>query len=148
MESEKTIITIGNKVLTLEIKDFGSSDIAIEDLLQVDMNAIMEDIITFPVIFNRISNLKAQMEDLLRETQLDFDIFEAGLRNKYRKPIYKDAEDAKGNKTKKLAYPSIGEVDDMVTLDPQYKVMKQNINSVKKQNDILDGLYWSAKSKD
>ena len=57
-EVEKTIIKLGKKTLTLEIRDFGSSEIDIEDLLQVDMNNILADIITFPVIFNRLSNIK------------------------------------------------------------------------------------------
>jgi len=136
-QSEKTIIELGKKILTLEIKDFGSSEIAIEDLLQIDMNAPMYDIITFPVIFNRIANIKAEIDDLLRKVQLDFTIFEAQLYEKHKKLLIGLGEKATENS-----------IDMAVTRDPQYKIKKENVFKVQKQADIVDGLYWSAKSKD
>src|SRR5690242_11699820 len=112
-KSEKTIIELGNKVLTLEIKDFGTSDIEIEDLLQIDMNAILEDIITFPIIFNRIANLKAQIDDLLREVQLDFKILEAQLYEEHKKAFI-----TRGDK------PTENALEAAIVRDPKYKVKK------------------------
>lgn len=136
-EKEKTIIHLKNKVLTLEIKDFGSSEIAIEDLLQVDMNNIVADIITFPVIFNRIANIKAEIDDLLREKQFDFSVFEAQLYEEHKKKLLKDGE--KATETS---------IDMSIKRDPKYKVKKMSVFEVQRQADIVDGLYWSAKSKD
>lgn len=136
-QSEKTVIELGKKVLTLEIKDFGSSEIAIEDLLQIDMNNPISDIVTFPVIFNRIANIKAEIDDLLRKVQLDFTIFEAQLYEKHKKALIGLGEKATENA-----------IDMAVTRDPQFKIKKENVFRVQKQADIVDGLYWSAKSKD
>lgn len=136
-KAEKTIIEIGDKVLTLQIRDFGSSEIDIEDLLQIDMNAILEDIITFPVIFNRIANIKAEVDDLLRQVVFDMHVFEGQLFEKHRGLIIKEG----GKVTDKS-------IEAAVKRDPEYKIKKYQVFRVQKQADILDGLYWSAKSKD
>jgi len=91
-KAEKTTIHLKTKVLTLEIKDFGSSDIDVEDLLVIDYNNIICDILTFPVIFNRISNIKSEIDALLREVQLDFSIFEAQLYQDHKKKFIRDGE--------------------------------------------------------
>ncbi len=135
--TEKVIIELKNKVLSLEIKDFGDSAINLEDLLQVDMNAIIADICTFPVIFNRIGNLKAEIDEFLRETQLDFSIFEAQLFEKHKKKLLGNSEKA-----------TEAAIDSSVKQDPEYKTKKLNVFKVQKQAEILDSFYWSAKSKD
>lgn len=136
-QSEKTVIELGKKILTLEIKDFGSSDIDIEQLLQIDINNPIADIVTFPVIFNRIANFKAEVDDLLRRVQFDFTIFEAQLYEKHKKLLIGLGEKATENA-----------IDMAITRDPQYKIKKENVFKVQKEADIIDGLYWSAKSKD
>ncbi len=135
--SEQIVIELGKKVLILEIKDFGSSEINVEDLLQIQMNDILEDIITFPVIFNRIGMYHAQTADLLREVQLDQKIFEAQLFEEHKQKLI-----ALNGKATEAA------IDAAVSTDPRYKVKKLNVFKVQKQADILDALYWSAKSKD
>lgn len=135
--SEQTVIELGKKVLILEIKDFGSSEINIEDLLQIQLNDVVMDIITFPVIFNRIANIKAEADDLLRQVTLDQKIFEAQLYEKHKKVIV-----ALNGKATEAA------IEAAVVIDPQYKIKKLHVFKVQKQADILDALYWSAKSKD
>lgn len=144
-EQQLTNIHLRNKTVSLLIKDFGDAPVDTEELLQVDMNNLIGDIITFPVLFNRISTIKAEMEDLLRETQLDFDIFEAQLRNEYRKSLIVETVTIKGSK---LEYPTEQEIKDAVSVDNRFKLRKMRLNNVKKEVDIVDGLYWSAKSKD
>ena len=136
-EVEKTLIHLKTKTLVLEIRDFGSSDIDVEDLLQIDMNNIMEDIVTFPVIFNRISNIKAEIDSLLREVQFDFAAFEAQLYEQHKKRLIGEGE--KATETS---------IDMAIKRDPAFKVKKFEVFEVQKQADIIDGLYWSAKSKD
>lgn len=145
---EISIIHLKNKSIKLEIQDFVDSSIDTEELLQVDLNNIIMDICTFPVIFNRIANIKAQIEDLLRETQLDFDFFEAQLRDEKRKSLTREVDDNRGKGGMKIKYPTIDEVADAVILDPRYKSKRTELNQVKKGNDVADALYWAAKSKD
>jgi flavin-binding protein dodecin len=138
MAQEKTIIPLKNgKTLTLQIRDFGSSDIDIEDLLQIDMNNIMLDIITFPVIFNRIANIKAEIDDLLRSIQYDMSAFEAQLYEQHKKALIGASEKATENA-----------IDMAIKRDPKYKIKKYEVFEVQRNADIIDGLYWAAKSKD
>jgi hypothetical protein len=136
VESEKTIINLRTKTLVLEIKDFGGSNIEIEDLLQIDYANILGDIITFPVIFNRIANLKAEMDNILREEAFDQKVFEAQLYEELKKKLL-----GLGEKATETA------IDMAVKRDPRWKVKSFEFFKVQKQADILDGLYWAAKSK-
>jgi hypothetical protein len=145
---EQVVLNLKTKTVVLLVKDFGDSPVDTEELLQVDMNNILADIVTFPVLFNRISVIKAEVEDLLRERQLDFDIFVAQVRDEYRKSLVHDIDDGKGKGGLKKKYPTVDEVDDALTRDPRYKVKRTALNAVKKEVDIVDALYWSAKSKD
>lgn len=148
MAQEQLIIHFKDKEVVLQVKDFGNSPIDTEELLQVDTVSPFSDIVTFPVLFNRISVLKAEIEDLLREAQLDFDIFEAQMREEFRKSLVKEIDDGKGKGGLKKSYPTVGEVDDAVTRSPKYKVKRTELNRIKKEVDYIDALYWSAKSKD
>lgn len=132
---EKVVIQFKTKVVTLEIKDF-QGVVNTEELLQVDYNNILGDIITFPVIFNRVAHLKAEVDSLLREVQLDFKIFEAQKYEEHKKSILGSGEKA-----------TEATIDAAITRDPQYKIKKMELFKVQKQVDIIDGLYWSAKSK-
>lgn len=133
---EKTKIHLKNKTLVFEIKDFGSSDIDVEDLLQVDTFNLLVDMVTWPVYFNRISNIKAEIENLLREVQFDFQVFEAQKYEEYKKKLIGD-----GEKATETA------IDMAIKRDPGYKVKKFEVFEVQRQVDIVDGLYWAAKDK-
>lgn len=143
-----TTVQLKNKILIFEIKDFEDSPIDTEWLLQVDKNSPIGDICTFPVLFNRIGNIKAEIDDYLREVQLDFEIFQAQKREEFRKSLVTQIDDGKGKGGKKTVYPTIAEVDDALIRSPEYKVKKIQLNKVKKEVDIIDALYWAAKSKD
>ena len=143
---EKITLQLPNKTVIFEVKDFGDSPVDTEELLQVDTNAIVADCCTFPVLFNRIGIIKAEMDNYLREIQMEFDIFEAEQRRKQRNDLVEIVTDSKGKEKK--AYPTEQEIKDAVLGSPSYKVKRQNLNKVKYQADVIDALYWSAKSKD
>ena len=136
-ELNVTILHLKNKVLKLKIGDFSSGEIDVEDLLQIQINNLIADIITFPVIFNRLALAKAEIDDLLREEQLDFKIFEAQKYEEHKKELT-----GKGEKATETA------IDNAIIRDPQYKIKKTKLFKIQKEADIIDGLYWSAKSKD
>lgn len=135
-EQEVTAIHLKGKTLLLQIRDFGSSDINIEDLLQIDTFNLLADIVTWPVIFNRISNIKAEIDNYLREVKFDLSAFEAQLYEEHKRKLAAD-----GKVTEKAIEMSIKR-------DPNYKLKQFSVFEVQKQADIIDGLYWSAKSKD
>jgi hypothetical protein len=133
---EQTVIHVKGKDLILQIRDFGSSDIDIEDLLQIDTFNLLADIVTWPVIFNRISNIKADIENLLRQVKFDMSVYEAQLYEEHKKAL-----SAEGKVTEKA-------IEMAVKRDPNYKIKMFQMFEVQKQVDVVDGLYWAAKSKD
>jgi hypothetical protein len=135
-ESEKVVINLKTKTIVLDIKDFGSADIQIEDLLQIDYANLLGDIITFPVIFNRITNIKAEMDNYLREQTFDMKAYEAQLYEQHKKALIGAGE--KATETS---------IDMAIKRDPNYRVKQFNYLKIQKQADILEGLYWSAKMK-
>ena len=62
-------------------------EINLEDVLQVDINNIVGDLITFPVIFNKLHLIKCEMDTLLRETKLELDILEAEKYVQYKNSL-------------------------------------------------------------
>lgn len=133
---DKVVINLRTRTIVLDIKDFGKGEIPVEDLLQVDYQNILGDIITFPVIFNRITNIKAEMDNYLREEAFDLKAFEAQLYEEHKKRLI-----GAGEKATEAA------VDMAIKRDPNYKIKQFAFMKLQRQADVLDGLYWSAKMK-
>jgi hypothetical protein len=136
-QDHKTVIQLRNKSLVLEIKDF-SNEVNVEELLQVDINNILGDIITFPVIHNRLAVLRAEMENILNEYKFDYKTFEAELWEECKKAIVKEGVDK----------PTEKNIENAVQRSPKYKAKTFELYKYQKQMAILDGLYWASKSKD
>jgi trehalose/maltose hydrolase-like predicted phosphorylase len=130
------VIQLPSKVISLHIKDFSDCNIDTEELLQIQYYNVWGEIITWAVVFNRISNIKAEMDNYLRESEFDFKAFEAQLYTEHRKSLL-----GHGEKATEAA------IDMAIKRDPKYKVKKFELLNIQKQADIVDGLYWSAKSK-
>ena len=137
MEKEKVIIELQNgKMATLVIQPF-ESEMEIDDMLKIDYGNIMGEILTWPLMYNRISNLRAEQENIVSQVKMDTDIFEAQLMEEHRKRLT-----GSGNKF------TVGEVESAVKLDARYAVKKRHFFQVQKNFAYLDALYWSAQSKD
>lgn len=126
----------GGKMVVLTLLQF-DTEVDVDDILRIDYGNIMGEILTFPVIFNRVANLKAEMDSLSSETKLDFDIFESSLRAEKRKEFIARSEK-----------PTVDSVEDACRTDPRYKVKKQHLINTVKDAAYLEALYWSAQSKD
>lgn len=144
-EQNQTVVEIGGKYYKLWIKDF-DTEIYPEELLQVDWNNILGDLITFSVLFNRIGNLKAEMENEYNNAKMEFEIKKANLYEYYRKNLTKTETDTKGNE--KVKKPTESEVENNVLLDKAYRQLKKKVINRKRDWDHIDALYWAAKSKD
>lgn len=132
---EKIVIELRTKMVVLNVLPF-ETDMNIDDILRIDYSNLVGEILTFPVILNRIMNLKAEMSNIVKESEIDLDVFEAELSEKKRKTLT-----ANGVKT------TIGEVANAVKTDATF-ISKQKLHFSKIKNlDYLDGLYWSAQSK-
>lgn len=136
MDNEKIVMKWGeNRMATLIIKPF-DGDVNIEDLLKIDYSNLMGEILTFPVVFNRVANMKAEMANILAERKLNMDIFEAQLTEEH------------GNKLRAQGKATIKDIEVAVLRDVRYQIKKKDLFQCQKDFDYLDSLYWSAKSKD
>lgn len=145
MDYTRHQIAIGDKIVTIQIKDF-DADIDAESTLQIDYNNIIGDIITFPVIFNRLSLLRADMESIVATSKLEMSIFEAKTAERVR--VKMSTMFAGEGKTGRFAKPTKDEVDNAVATDPAFiQVQRDHISRIR-DAAIVDGLYWAAKSKD
>lgn len=141
-EPEPYTIEIGDKTIQLHFEEF-DTDIDVDELLVVDINNILGDVITFPVILNRIALLRAQQQSIVSESKLDLQIMEANLQENVRKRLT-TRTDISG----KISKPTVAEVENAVNTDKGFVISKRN--HIRKERDLayLDALYWSAKSKD
>jgi hypothetical protein len=135
----KKEIYIPLETRTVILKVLEDVEIDAEDIMQTQIHNIIGELITFPVFFNRVSVMKAEIENILSKKKLTRDITIANINEKIRKKLYDPK--SKFKLTEK-------EIEVAVIQDPEYKQVHMDVIEVQKQATIIDGLYWSAKSKD
>ena len=137
MDQEKVVIELQNGKMAILVIQPLNSEMEVDDLLRIDYGNIMGEILTWPLMYNRISNLRAEQESIVSQVKMDTDIFEAQLMEEHRKRLT-----ATGNKF------TVGEVETAVKLDTRYSIKRKGLFKVQKNFAYLDALYWSAQSKD
>lgn len=141
---ERIAIELPNKMVVLSLTNF-DTDIDTDQIINIHHHNIIGEILTFPVIMNRIGNLKAEMENQLSEEKMDFEIFQANQEEKMRKQLTTSDTDTKGNV--KVSKPTKDEVENAVLISPEYKVKKRHLFKVQKNLAYVESLYWAAKDK-
>lgn len=135
MDYEKITIELKSKVAVLNILPF-DTDINVDDILKIDYSNLVGEILTFPVIMNRIMNLKAEMQNIVKEAKVDLEVYESELSEKKRQSL-----SATNTKV------TIKEVENAVRMDKSF-IAKQKAYFAKEMNlEYLDALYWSSQSK-
>lgn len=141
---ETTKIPLGDKIITIRWDDF-DDDIEVADILRIDYSNITGELITFPLIINRLGMLRSEADAIVNQKKLDMDVIKARRRRFYRGNGYIE-KNAQG--IKKLKSLTKDEVDDLVTIDEEYKSAgSDHLDAIRKYNNV-DSLYWAAKSKD
>lgn len=134
---EKIIIELSTKIVVLKIQQF-NTDVDTDELLRIDYANILGEVLTFPLIFNRIGNLRAEAAEILAISKVDFDIFEAQLVAEYQKKLQAKTEKRITNK----------DIDSSIYTDARWGIKKKELILKEKNYNIIDALYWGAKSKD
>lgn len=135
MEYEKITIELKSKIAVLNILPF-DTDINVDDILRIDYSNLLGEILTFPVIMNRIMNLKAEMQNIVKESKMDLEVFEAELSEKKRGLLA-----SQGSKV------TIKEVENAVLMDKSFILKKKKFYEKERNLEYLDALYWSSQSK-
>lgn len=134
----KRKLLIGKNVYEIEFEEF-DDEINVDDLLTIHYENLVGEIITFPVIVNRLGLLLADAERSLAETKLNCEIMEAKVREEIRTAL-NDEEDRKKPAT-------VDEVNAAVHQSPVYKANKLKLFEAQKTRDYAASLLFSAKDK-
>lgn len=141
---EKITVNFGEKIISLTLTSF-DTDIDMDDILRIDYSNILGEVLTFPVIVNRIGVLRAEMENAVSEQKMEVEVYGAKLSEMFRKNKSKSETDSGGNK--KVKAPTIQELENLVLLDEGYQLKRKRLFKVTKDYQFLDSLYWAAKDK-
>lgn len=142
---EQVVINLKNKSVVLTLTPY--EEIDVDDLTSIHHHNLIGEMLTISVALNRVGNMVAECNELVRTAKLDFDIFWAQMWEEKKKELTKETIDSKGNIKEKL--PTIAEVENAIIRSPEYKVKKMNLIESEKNYELLDSVYralW-AKSK-
>jgi hypothetical protein len=131
--NETLVIEFDGKMYTLLINDF-EDQIDIQSYLKIDYANIIGEVLTFPVIINQISNLKADIEEVVSTKKLALDIKKANLEKDYK-------TQRSGTKT------TNADVESHIILDEGFQTLSKQLIKYQKHLRYLEGFYWSAQSK-
>lgn len=132
---EEVVIELKNKMVTLQILPF-DTDINVDEILKIDFSNIIGEILTFNVLFNRVANLKAEMENIVSVSKMDLEVFEAQKLKEIRKQYVKD-----GIKTTE------SQIDADLKTTTDYRIKKTAHFELVKNLAYTDSLYWSCQNK-
>ena len=145
MENEIVKIALKTKIVLLKLSSF-ESEIDVESILKIDYHNILGEILTFPVILNRLGNLQSEMDSILEETKLEIEIKRASFDAQFRKDLIKKVDDGKGNI--KTVYPTEKEIEAAIIADPVYQNLQKKLIRINKEKKQIDSFYWASISKD
>lgn len=143
------VIDLPTKTVKLILPDF-DMDMDVDDILKIDYSNIIGELLTFPVIMNRIGVLKAEQEDVVRKSKLKMEIYEATLKQQFYKTMATTKTISTGaNKgVEKVQAPTVDQVSSRILLDKTYQEKQEYHSARMKDLSLLESWYWAAKSKD
>ncbi|HPI18739.1 MAG TPA: hypothetical protein PKY56_00075 [Candidatus Kapabacteria bacterium] len=133
---EKITINVGEQILQISTDLFSDGDVDADKLLRIDYQNLIAEIATFPVILNRFGLLLAKMNNKVNMAELDLRIYKAKTRDEARE--YCNDKGMKG---------TLDEIDSYMRKQPVYKAKYIRLNKLKEEQEIINSIYWSAKSK-
>lgn len=134
--SKKYTFTIGDRVIQFKVDEFGD-EVDLDKLLKIDYSNIFAEVLTFPVVVNRLGLMAAEMDNMVQQSKLDLRIFEA----KQKAMIRMDFEE------QGVKRPTIDQIDDEFVSLKSYKKRAQEHYNVIKEKEFVYSAYLSAKDK-
>lgn len=134
----KKVINIGGKQYVLIVGEFDEDELDVEDLLKIDYSNLVGELVTFPIIENRIGLMLADAESKVSEVKLNRDILEAKLKEKYALSL------ADGNGGKR---PTVDAINAAVLQDKGYQALLRSKIAAEKTKDYLLSILTACRSK-
>ena len=144
MHQERVTVELGEgRIVVLTLSPF--SEIDTDDITKIHYHNLMGEILTCPVLLNRMGNLLAEADNILAEAKLDLEIYYAQKEEELRKEHTSSYTNSRSRVV--IEKPGSTEVEQMIYRTPEYKVKKKYVLKLQKQRDIINSLYWAVKDK-
>lgn len=142
-------IQLKDKEVSLNFREI--NDLDLEEILTIDYNSIKEDIQTFPFIVNQLNFLLVEARSIVNQEKFQLDILNANLKGYEAEnfiSVKKQLVES-GEKT-----PTVALIENQIKtfkthkeLSEAIRCQKRKIVEAEKNEQYLNGLYWSAQSK-
>ena len=139
MESFK--VQLSNKQFLVKYSDFGK-ELLVDKLLKIDYRNLAAELITFPVLMNKLGLLLADAENAVKEQNLALEGFTA----KRKMELRDDLNELK--KVERLTQDDIKyKQDALLRNDPIYIKHNRKLLELEKTKSYVSSIYWAAKDK-
>jgi hypothetical protein len=136
MENEVTLIHLENKIAAIVPTDW-DYNFNPDEVLKIDPYNIYGEIITIPVLVNRMGLLVADMRHYVKESKIRLELKEAEIRK-----LFRNQRSSQGMKS-----PTVQETDDHLTLDPVVKNLRLKLIRNEADLERLESIYNAVKDK-
>lgn len=120
---------------TVELGYDLSTKFDVNEVVNIDINNLMGEYLTAPVLFNTIANLRSKAMEALSRKKLEKKLYENDL-------FLKTIKSFEGQKK-----PSNPEIDAMVSMDEGLIMLEEEFIDSERNSSMLDNLYWAIKEK-
>lgn len=144
MQTEKLVTTleISGKTIVFAHRGF-SDEFDIESVLRIDVERLAIEILTFPVVLNRIGLLLAEADNAVSETNLDLEIWMAKERERIRLELIDNKVAGDKLTQDDMKYKQEAKLKG----SPMYLAKNKIAFAAKKRRDFVNSIFWSAKDK-
>ncbi len=139
ISSSKDVTVLKYGDILIKVKNVSVEDEVDPDkITRIDLNNLIGEIITTPVLVNRWGNIMAEINADAKREKMKFEILCANEKEKIRISL----ADKNGGKK-----PTIAEVEDTLIQKPIYKISKNKLIESEKVAEIVNSIYWAVKDK-
>lgn len=139
MNQKKTIPLSSDRTLLLKYDSLEDQDeVDINRIVKIDFANIPAELVTIPVLLAQFSIYISELNEKVNLAKLNMEIKEAELSTEFRE-AYKEetGKELSNEKTK-----------DKILMSVKFKMVKKLYFMALKDQEIMNGVYWSLKSKD
>ena len=144
MQTERlvTSLEVGGKTVIFSHRGF-SEEFDLEALLRIDVERLAIEILTFPVVLNRIGLILAEADNAIKEAELDLEIWMAKERERIRIDLIDNRVAGDKLTQDDMKYKQEAKLKG----SPMYLAKNKIAFAAKKRRDYINSIFWSAKDK-
>jgi hypothetical protein len=143
--NEPLVIEVRGKLYRLQIEDF-DTDLDLDDIVGIDYTNIRGELLTFPIVYNRIGIFKAEMSNAAQRAKMNVEIVRSQLNQHYRTALTEEGRDYKGKP--KTIKPTVDEISAAIVCDDAYQKAYEDYLNAQRRLDYMESIYWACQSKD